>query len=113
MCRLGSAQFVTGGFMAALLVSVCPAAQAEDVCSDPAVKDVFVQGGEQVLEESHLKITSLSKDEEVARSDKALTCRYLMELSDHSRKWVRFTYSLDDAGQPAIDYEEEAKSTSQ
>jgi hypothetical protein len=113
MCRLGLVRVLHASLFCALLASACPAVHAEDVCSDTAVKDFFVQGGEQVLEESHLTITSLSHDEEVARSDNSLTCRYLMELSDHSRKWVRFTYSQDETGQPAIDYEEERKSTSQ
>ncbi len=113
MCRLHLVRMLQAGLSCAVLVSAVPAAHAESICSDTAVKDFFVQGGEQVLEDSHLTITSLSQDEEVARSDKSLTCRYLMELSDHSRKWVRFTYSQDETGQPAIDYEEETKSTSQ
>ena len=98
--------------VSALLVSACSVVHAEDACSDQALKDFFIQGGQQVLEESHLKIASLTQDEVVAQSDRSLTCRYLMELSDHRKHWVRFTYSLDEAGQPAIDYEEEAKSTS-
>jgi hypothetical protein len=97
--------------VSALLASTCAVAHAEGACSDEGVKDFFVQGGEQVLEESHLKITSLSQDEEVAQSDRSLTCRYLMELSDHSKRWVRFTYSLDEAGEAYIDYEEETKRT--
>ncbi len=113
MCRIDLMWVLQAGLSCALLVSACPAAHAENVCSDTAVKDFFVQGGEQVLEESHLTITSLSQDEEVARSATSLTCRYLMELSDHSRKWVRFTYSQDENGQPAIDYEEENQSTLQ
>lgn len=113
MCRIDLMRVLQAVLSCALLASACPAAQAENVCSDTAVKDFFVQGGEQVLEESHLKITSLSQDEEVAHSDSSLTCRYLMELSDHSRKWVRFTYSQDESGQPAIDYEEENQSTLQ
>lgn len=113
MCRLHLVRVLYAGWSCALMVCASPAARAESACSDTAVKDFFVQGGEQVLEESHLTITSLSQDEEVARSDKSLTCRYLMELSDHSRKWVRFTYSQDDSGQPAIDYEEETQSTFQ
>ena len=113
MCRLDLARVIQAGLSCVLLVSASPAVHAENVCSDTAVKDFFVQGGQQVLEESHLTITSLSHDEEVARSDTSLTCRYVMELSDHSRKWVRFTYSQDESGQPAIDYEEEAQSTSQ
>ena len=100
------------GLLSALLMMPCVAAYADGVCSDPALKDVFIQGGEQVLEDSHLTITSLSQDEVVAQSDTALTCRYLMQLSDHSKRWVRFTYALDEAGQAAIDYEEEAQSTS-
>jgi hypothetical protein len=106
-------RILQAGLLSALLVSACSVAHAEGPCSDEGVKDFFVQGGEQVLEESHLTITSLSQDEEVARSDASLTCRYLMELSDHSKRWVRFTYSLDQSGQAAIDYEEETKSTSQ
>jgi hypothetical protein len=98
--------------LVSMLVIAGPVAHAQDACSDGMVKDFFVQGGEQVLEESHLKITSLSQDEVVAQSDRSLTCRYLMELSDHSKRWVRFTYSLDEAGEPTIDFEEEAKSTS-
>jgi hypothetical protein len=113
MCRLDLVRVLQAGLSCALLVCACPAAHAENVCSDTAVKDFFVQGGQQVLEESHLTITSLAQDEEVERSDKSLTCRYVMELSDHSRKWVRFTYSQDESGQPAIDYEEETQSTSQ
>jgi hypothetical protein len=101
------------GVLSALLMAPCVVAHADGVCSDEGVKDFFIQGGEQVLEESHLKITSLSQDEVVAQSDRSLTCRYLMELSDHSKRWVRFTYSLDDTGQAAIDYEEETTSTSQ
>jgi len=111
MCRWNLVR-VLAGLSSALLVGACSVAQAEDACSDEGIKDFFVQGGQQVLEDSHLKITSLSHDEVVAQSNVALTCRYLMELSDHSKRWVRFTYSLDDAGQAAIDYEEEAKSTS-
>jgi hypothetical protein len=34
-----------------------------------------------------------------------------MELSDHSKKWVRFTYTVDESGQAAIDYEEEEHNT--
>jgi hypothetical protein len=111
MCRLDLVRVILAGLSCMLLVSTCPAAHAENVCSDTAVKDFFLQGGQQVLEESPLTITSLSQDEEVARSDKSLTCRYLMELSDHSRKWVRFTYSRDENGQPEIDYEDETQST--
>ena len=113
MCRLDLVRLLQASFSCALLVSACPSANAESVCSDTAVKDFFLQGGQQVLEESHLAITSLSQDEEVARSDKSFTCRYLMELSDRSRKWVRFTYSRDEDGQPAIDFEEETHSTLQ
>ena len=112
MCRWNLVRVLQAGLSSALLVGACSVAQAEDACSDEGIKDFFVQGGQQVLEDSHLKITSLSHDEVVAQSNVALTCRYLMELSDHSKRWVRFTYSLDDAGQAAIDYEEEAKSTS-
>jgi hypothetical protein len=101
------------GLLSALLMTPCVVAHADGVCSDQALKDFFIQGGEQVLEESHLRISSLSQDEVIAQTDAALTCRYLMELSDHSKLWVRFTYTLDNAGQAAIDYEEEAKSTSQ
>ena len=86
-------------------------AHAQDACSDERVKDFFVQGGEQVIEGSHLKITSLSQDEVVAQSNRSLTCRYLMELSDHSKRWVRFIYALDESGEATIDYEEETKSS--
>ena len=55
MCRLRIAQVLKGAVMIALLVCVSPPAQAEDACSDPAVKDVFLQGGEQVLEEKVLR----------------------------------------------------------
>jgi hypothetical protein len=98
--------------MSALAMAPCVVAHADGVCSDQALKDFFIQGGEQVLEESHLGILSLTQDEVIAQNDAALTCRYLMELSDRSKLWVRFTYTLDNAGQTAIDYEEEAKSTS-
>jgi hypothetical protein len=100
------------GVLSALLMMPCLAAHAEGACSNSVLKDVFVQGGEQVLDESQLRILSLSQEELIAQTDAALTCRYLMELSDHSKRWVRFTYSLDTAGQAAIDYEEEAKRTS-
>jgi hypothetical protein len=88
------------------------AAAAQETCSDDALKDFFIQGGQQVIEDHHLIIKSLANDEEVSRSDKSITCRYLMELSDHSRRWVRFQYSVDTSGQPEIAYEEEAKSSS-
>jgi hypothetical protein len=101
------------GILSTLLVAPCFVVRADDDCSDQALKDFFIQGGQQVLDDSHLKITSLRKGEEIAQTGSSLTCRYLMELSDHSKRWVRFTYSLDEAGQEAIDYEEEAKSTSQ
>jgi hypothetical protein len=97
--------------VSALLASACSVAHSQDACSDERIKDFFVQGGEQVIEDSHLKIISLSQDELVVQSDRSLTCRYLMELSDHSKRWVRFTYSLDEAGEAYIDYEEETKST--
>jgi len=109
---LKSVRSLQTGLSAALLVSACCVAHAQDACSDVRVKDIFVQSGEQVIEESHLTITSLSQDEVVTQSDSSLTCRYLMELSDHSQRWVRFTYSLDEAGEAYIDYEEETKSTS-
>jgi hypothetical protein len=112
MRHLKSVRSLQAGLVSVLLLSACPVAHAQDACSDERVKDFFVQGGEQVIEDSHLKITSLSQDEVLAQSDRSLTCRYLMELSDHSKRWVRFTYSLDAAGQPAIDFEEESKSTS-
>ena len=112
MRLLKSVRSLQTGLLSALLMSACSVAHAQDACSDEGVKDFFVQGGEQVIEDSHLKITSLSQDEVVAQSDRSLTCRYLMELSDHSKRWVRFTYSLDGAGEAYIDYEEEAKSTS-
>ena len=100
------------GLFAAPLLSACSVAHAQDACSDMRVKDFFVQSGEQVIEESHLKITSLSQDEVVAQSDSSLTCRYLMELSDHSQRWRVSRTLLDEAGEAYIDYEEETKSTS-
>ena len=100
------------GVCSTLLVAPC-LLFARLLRTDQALKDFFIQGGQQVLDDSHLKITSLRKGEEIAQTGSSLTCRYLMELSDHSKRWVRFTYSLDEAGQAAIDYEEEAKSTSQ
>ena len=112
MRHLKSVRSLQAGLVSALLASACTMAHAQDACSDERVKDFFVQGGEQVIEDSHLEITSLSQDEVVAQSDRSLTCRYLMELSDHSKRWVRFTYSLDEAGEPTIDFEEETKSTS-
>ena len=61
-----------------------------------------MQGGEQVIEDSHLKIKSLSQDEVVAQSDRSLTCRYLMELSDHSKRWVRFTIFSPGSTDPSL-----------
>lgn len=100
------------GLLSVLLMMPSLAAHAEGACSNGVLKDVFIQGGQQVLDESQLRILSLGQDEMIAQTDAALTCRYLMELSDHSKRWVRFTFSIDTAGQAAIDYEEEAKSTS-
>ena len=113
MCLWKSARSLQMGILSTLLVAPCFVVRADGDCSDQALKDFFIQGGQQVLDDSHLKITSLRKGEEIAQTGSSLTCRYLMELSDHSKRWVRFTYSLDEAGQEAIDYEEEAKSTSQ
>jgi hypothetical protein len=110
MRHLKSVRSLQAGLVSALLASACTMAHAQDACSDERVKDFFAQGGEQVIENGHLKITSLSQDEVVAQSDRSLTCRYLVELSDHSKRWVRFTYSLDETGQAAIDYEEETTS---
>jgi len=103
---------VCAGPLLGTLLGASAPASAEGACSNELLKDVFVQGGQQVIEDSHLSITSLSRDEEVSQKDGALTCRYLMELSDHSKKWVRFTYTVDESGQAAIDYEEEAHNTS-
>ena len=112
MDPIRSKRILQAGLVSALLVSACTVAHAQDACSDERVKHFFVQGGEQVIEDSHLKITSLSQDEVVAQSNRSLTCRYLMELSDHSKRWVRFTYAVDNSGEATIDYEEEANSTS-
>jgi hypothetical protein len=89
----------------------CPVALAEGACSDVGVKDVFIQGGQQVLEANHLKITSLIQDEHVAWSELSLTREYLMVLSDHSTRWVRCTFSQDAAGEMFIDDAEETKNT--
>lgn len=86
-------------------------AQAEGACSDPALKDVFIQGGEQGIDAGKGRITALSHDEVVEQSQTSLSCRYLMELSNSSKKWVRFSYTLDSEGQASIDYVEEAAST--
>ena len=102
---------VCAGALLGTLAGTSAHAGAEGACSNALLKDVFVQGGQQVIEDSHLSITSLSLDEEVSQKDGRLTCRYLMELSDHSKKWVRFTYTVDESGEAAIDYEEEAQNT--
>jgi hypothetical protein len=68
MDPIRSKRILQAGLVSALLVSACSVAHAQDACSDERVKDFFVQGGEQVIEDSHLKITSLSQDEVVAQS---------------------------------------------
>jgi hypothetical protein len=102
-----SLRILAVGLVSALLMTPSWVAHAEGVCSQDALKDFFLQGGAQVLQDARLKITSLSQDKLVAQSDSGLTCRYLMELSDQSKRWVRFTYSLDETGAAALDYEEE------
>ena len=107
MCPLKSRPILAAGLLSALVMTPSWGAQAEGVCSQGALKDFFLQGGAQVLQDAHLTITALSQDELVAQSELGLTCRYLMELSDQSKRWVRFTYSLDETGAAALDYEEE------
>ncbi len=105
--RLGAA----AAFWLALTTASSSVAHAEGACSDPALKDVFIQGGEQVIDAGAARITALSHDEVVEQSPTSLSCRYLMELSNSSKRWVRFSYTLDAEGQASIDYEEEAAST--
>ena len=111
MSSLKSKRILQAGIWSTLLMGACSAAHADGPCSDQAVKDFFIQGGEQVIDGRNVKIRSLSNEETLAQSETSLSCRYLMELSDSSKRWVRFTYSLDATGQASIDYDEETTST--
>ena len=63
--------------------------------TSPSGARMAAMGYKRVIDGRNVKIRSLSNEETLGQSETSLSCRYLMELSDSSKRWVRLpTHSM-------------------